>query len=179
MPEEAELYYFCRPERELPVTGKVEFLTVNELLSFEPACKVLWDMVTTQFKTRSKFLQVWPNVRYVAVSRDPQSGQVWGFLLVTAAINWQIDYVTVVPEARGKKLATSLVKATLNEAFKRKVPYVMLTSREGLRSLYEKECGFSVVAATSSVPSSLPLQTPPPGYTGAANSPKASSLPVS
>ena len=51
------------------------------------------------------------------------------------------------PEYRGQGIAESLVNATVNQALTRKVPYVMLTSREGLRPLYETACGFTVVAS--------------------------------
>jgi ribosomal protein S18 acetylase RimI-like enzyme len=60
-------------------------------------------------------------------------------------INWQIDYVVVRPEARRRGIAAALVNAAVNRALELKVPYVMLTSREGLRPLYEGECGFRVV----------------------------------
>jgi predicted GNAT family N-acyltransferase len=69
---------------------------------------------------------------------------------VTAPINWQIDYVVVSPTARGRGVGAALVKATLNEALHRNVPYVMLTSRESLRPLYEG-CGFSVVSSPALV----------------------------
>jgi ribosomal protein S18 acetylase RimI-like enzyme len=144
MPE-PELHYYCTPDGDLSVDLAVRFFPVQEFLADEPACKALWDLIGSQFRTRSKFLTVWPGVRYVAVHRGP-GGAVDGFLLVTAPINWQIDYVVVRPEARGRGVAGNLVRATLNEAHTRKVPYVMLTSREGLRPLYEG-CGFTVVNA--------------------------------
>lgn len=140
---EPELHYYCAPDGDLPVNLPVEFLPVQDFLADEPACKALWDLIGTSFRTRSKFLTVWPGVRYVALHRGP-TGAVDGLLLVTAPINWQIDYVVVRPEARGRGIAGDLVRAALNEAHARKVPYVMLTSREGLRPLYEG-CGFSVV----------------------------------
>ena len=65
-------------------------------------------------------------------------------LLVTAPVNWQIDYVVVRPDVRGSGVAGALVKAALNEAFRTNVPYVMLTSRESLRPLYEG-CGFTPI----------------------------------
>jgi GNAT superfamily N-acetyltransferase len=84
-------------------------------------------------------------VRFVCVHRNPD-GDVDGLLLVSAPINWQIDYVVVDPSARGQGVATALVKAALNHACSLKVPYVMLTSKESLRPLYES-CGFTVVNA--------------------------------
>jgi ribosomal protein S18 acetylase RimI-like enzyme len=149
MPE-PELHYYCAPEGDVPVDLSVEFLPVQDFLADEPACKTLWDLIGTTFRTRSKFLTVWPGVRYVALHRGP-GGSVDGLLLVTAPINWQIDYVVVRPEARGCGIAGDLVRATLNEAYARKVPYVMLTSREGLRPLYEGRCGFTVVSAPALV----------------------------
>jgi predicted N-acetyltransferase YhbS len=54
----------------------------------------------------------------------------------------------VRPAWRHEGIASALVKETINQALARKVPYVMLTSREGLRPLYEGECGFAVVGGT-------------------------------
>lgn len=144
---EGELYYLHVPAAPRPVAHGVEFLTAAELLEDEPTCRAIWDMLTSHFKTRSKFLSIWPSVRYVAVHyRD---GDLAGFLLVSAPVNWQVDYVVVRPEFRGEGIALSLVNATVNQALARKVPYVMLTSREGLRPLYESACGFAVVASKS------------------------------
>ena len=145
MTPEPDLHYFCAPRSEQLVDLPVEFLTVQEFLTDEPACKTLWELVGSQFRTRSKFLTVWSSVRYVALVRECD-GTAAGLLLISAPINWQIDYVVVRPEARGRGIATALVNATLNQALARKVPYVMLTSRESLRPLYES-CGFSVVNA--------------------------------
>jgi ribosomal protein S18 acetylase RimI-like enzyme len=127
----------------------VRFLPVQDFLADESACKALWDLIAGQFRTRSKFLTIWPNVRFVAVHRGP-GGVPCSFLLVSAPINWQIDYVVVHPDARGRGVAAGLVRAALNEAFRRNVPYVMLTSRESLRPLYEG-CGFTVVSAQALV----------------------------
>lgn len=146
---EPELHYYCAPSGELPNDVPVRFLSVQEFLADEPACRALWDLIGTQFRTRGKFLTIWPNVRFVAVYRGP-GGVPAGFLLVSAPINWQIDYVVVHPEARGRGVAAGLVRAALNEAFRRNVPYVMLTSRESLRPLYEG-CGFTVVSAPALV----------------------------
>ena len=71
-----------------------------------------------------------------------------GFLLVSTPLNWQIDYVVVRPDRRHEGIAAALVNETVNQALARKVPYLMLTSREGLRSLYEETCGFTVVGQT-------------------------------
>ena len=142
---EATLHYFCQPRQPVTVPVPVSWLTVQEFVADEAACRFLWEMVTTQFRTRGKFLAVWPGVRYVALHRGP-GGQVDALLLVTTAINWQIDYVVVHPEARRQGLAAALVKETLNRALAAGVPYVMLSSRAGLRPLYEGECGFRVVS---------------------------------
>ncbi|QJW93365.1 GNAT family N-acetyltransferase [Frigoriglobus tundricola] len=147
---EPELHYFCKPTALRPVAQPVEFLTAQALVADEPACKRLWDLVSTQFRTRGKFLAVWPGVRFVAVHRDPE-GRADGFLLVNAPINWQIDYVVVCAESRGQGIASALVAETANQAFLRGVPYVMLTSKQSLRPLYEA-CGFAPV-----------LQEPAPG----------------
>jgi ribosomal protein S18 acetylase RimI-like enzyme len=143
MATEPDLYYLCIPREHHPVSLAVDFLPVSQFVRDEPACRMLWDMITTQFHTRGKFLAIWPNVRYVAVHRDDKG--VAGFLFVSTPVNWQIDYVVVRPDARGRHIASALVHTALNEAKGRGVPYVMLTSREGLRPLYERECGFTVV----------------------------------
>jgi ribosomal protein S18 acetylase RimI-like enzyme len=145
MPAEADLYYLCQPKKELSVAQPVEFLPVQDFLRDEAVCRELWDLVASQFRTRSKFLTIWQSVRFVALLRDKEKSRLKGLLLVSAPVNWQIDYVVVHPDARRQGVAAALVKATLNEAFRRGVPYVMLTSKEGLRGLYEAECGFSVV----------------------------------
>jgi GNAT superfamily N-acetyltransferase len=146
---EPELHYYCAPSGDQPNDLPVRFLTVQDFLADESACKALWDLIAGQFRTRSKFLMIWPNVRFVAVHRGP-GGVPYSFLLVSAPINWQIDYVVVHPDARGRGVAAGLVRAALNEAFRRNVPYVMLTSRESLRPLYEG-CGFTVVSAPALV----------------------------
>lgn len=153
---EGELYYIHVPREHRPVNLPVEFLTVQEFLDDEPACKALWEMLSTNFRTRGKFLAIWPAVRYVAVCRrggrnggrnGDRNGEVAGLLLVTTPVNWQVDYVVVRPEHRGAGIAAALVAETINQALARRVPYLMLTSREGLRPLYEGVCGFEVVAA--------------------------------
>ncbi len=143
MTAENELHYIHKPTDVHPTGLPVEFLTVQELLTDEPGCKAIWEMLSSQFRTRSKFLAIWQGVRYVAVHRDPD-GRVDGFLLVTTPVNWQIDYVVVRPDCRGQGIASALVKAALNQAYLHKTPYVMLTSKESLRPLYES-CGFEVV----------------------------------
>ena len=82
-------------------------------------------------------------MRYVAVHRD-DAGDVDGFLLVNTPVNWQIDYVVVRPGCRGRGIAGALVSETLDQAYRRGVPLVMLTSKPALRPLYES-CGFQVV----------------------------------
>ena len=156
---EGELYYFCTPNGDRPAADGVEVLPVDEFLADEPACKALWNLLSQHFRTRSKFLAVWPSVRFVAVHREPD-GTVNGLLLVSAPVNWQVDYVVVRPEARGRGIASALVSAALNEAAARKVPYVMLTSRESLRPLYEGCCGFTVVGAANPVAPQLAAAVP-------------------
>jgi ribosomal protein S18 acetylase RimI-like enzyme len=146
MAAESDLFYFHRPTAPRPVRLPVEFLTTQELLTDEPACKVLWSLIDTQFRTRSKFLAIWPGVRYAALHRTTD-GTANGFLLVTCPVNWQIDYVVVHPDARGQGIAPALVTETLNRAYEHKAPYVMLSSRAALRPLYES-CGFIVVPAS-------------------------------
>lgn len=145
MPTDPELHYFYRPNCIRPIPHPVDVVPVQEFLADEPACQAFWELIASQFHTRSKFLAVWPGVRFVAVSRDPD-GRADGFLLVTAPVNWQIDYVVVRPDRRGHGIASALIVAALNLAHRQGVPYVMLTGSQSLRSLYEG-CGFSVVAA--------------------------------
>ena len=149
MSAESELHYFCKPTDVRPVGLPVEFLTVQEFLSDEACCKTIWEMIGHQFHTRSKFLAIWQGVRYVAVHRDTV-GQVDGLLFVTTPVNWQIDYVVVRPESRGRGIASALVHTALNQAYLHKTPYVMLTSKETLRPLYES-CGFEVVRSHCAV----------------------------
>jgi ribosomal protein S18 acetylase RimI-like enzyme len=144
-PVEPTLYYIHVPTNRRPVLHAVEFLSVSDFLNEEPLCKALWATITDQFKTRSKFLEIWPSVRFVVVQRA--GSELAGFLLVSTPLNWQIDYVTVRPDYRRQGIAASLVNETLNQALARDVPYVMLTSRAGLRALYEGQCGFTVVAS--------------------------------
>jgi GNAT superfamily N-acetyltransferase len=110
----------------------------------------MWELLDTQFRTRSKFLAIWSCVSFVAVHRD-SDGALDGFLLVTAPVNWQIDYVVVRPDSRGQGIASALVKTAVAHAYLHQVPYVMLTSKESLRTLYEG-CGFRVVANAAAVP---------------------------
>ncbi|OWK47509.1 GNAT family N-acetyltransferase [Fimbriiglobus ruber] len=143
MSAEPELYYFCKPTEIQPTGLPVEFLTAQEFLADESSCQALWSFVATQFRTRSKFLTIWQGVKYLAVHRTGD-GTVDGLLLVTTPVNWQIDYVVVHPDSRGQGIAAALVKTTINQAYLHKAPYVMLTSKESLRPLYES-CGFEVV----------------------------------
>jgi len=112
----------------------------------------LWELISTQFRTRGKFLTVWQGARFVAVHRDP-AGAADGFLLVSTPINWQIDYVVVRPDRRGNGIAGSLMAATMNQALRRGAPYVMLTSRPSLLSFYEG-CGFTVIGANAVIEAS-------------------------
>ena len=150
MAAETELYFFCKPSEVRPVALPVEFLTVQEFLADEQACQSLWELASSQFRTRGKFFSIWQTVRNVALHRNAD-GQVDGLLLVTCPVNWQIDYVMVDESMRHRGVAVALVHATLNQALARKVPYVMLTSKPNLRSLYEGQCGFRVVATPEPV----------------------------
>jgi len=143
MRTEPELHYIHHPTGLRAVARVIDFLTAQEFVADEPACKRLWELVDTQFRTRGKFLAVWAGVRFVAVHRDVD-GRPDGFLLVNAPVNWQIDYVVVGPEAHGRGIASALVTEATNQAFRRGVPYIMLTSKESLRPLYEG-CGFTAV----------------------------------
>jgi GNAT superfamily N-acetyltransferase len=150
MPAETNLYYIKVPTEVCPVGHPVRFLPIHEFLENEEACRALWDLVSSQFSTRSKFLAVWPHVRFVAVHWDDRG--IGGMLLVSTPINWQIDYVVVHETRRGQGIATSLVTETVNQAVSRQVPYVMLTSQERLRPLYAGQCGFVPVAASNGTP---------------------------
>ena len=79
---DAELHYMAKPTEVAMAPSAVEFRLVREFLSDEPACKLFWELVDTQFRTRSKFLAIWPCVSYVAVHRDAD-GLLDGFLLVS------------------------------------------------------------------------------------------------
>src|SRR5580698_1476629 len=144
---ETQLFYLYHPVETGRAEQPISFISLAEFLQDEPACKQLLELVTTQFRTRSKFLAVWAGVRYVAVHRD-SAGLANGFLLVNAPVNWQIDYVVVHPDARGQGIAGSLVTETLHQAFLHGVPFVSLASKPGLREFYES-FGFKVVSSTS------------------------------
>jgi len=145
----ADLHYIHKPVEASPLPDGVEFLALCEFLADEPACRTLWELLDTQFRTRSKFLSIWPSVRFVCLHRDGE-GNADGYLLVSAPVNWQIDYVVVRPDSRGQGIAGTLVKAALGRAYLHGAPYVMLTSKESLRPLYEG-CGFSAIEVLVSV----------------------------
>jgi GNAT superfamily N-acetyltransferase len=142
MSQESELFYVCRPAQPRTPPMPVEFLAVSEFLTDESACRALWELVSTQFRTRGKFLAVWPGVRFVALHRN-DSGETDGFLLVSTPVNWHVDYVVVRPEARGRGIAAALLAEAVGQAHRRGVPFVTLTSKPALRSLYGS-CGFVV-----------------------------------
>lgn len=141
---EAEHYYIHVPTEMRPVSQPVEFTSVNQFLEDEGACKTLWEMISKHFRTRSKFLSIWPSVRFVAVHR--RGDEIGGLLLVSTPLNWQIDYVVVREDFRQQGIAVALINETINQALARKVPYIMLTSGARLRRLYEEQCGFTVAA---------------------------------
>jgi ribosomal protein S18 acetylase RimI-like enzyme len=144
MADEAQIHFFCQPHDLPRPSPPAQFVTVQQFLADEPACKELWNLLVSQFRTRSKFLAIWPSVRYVAMHRDA-NGAADGFLLVTTPVNWQIDYVVVKESSRGQGIAAALVKETVRQAFAMKAPYVMLTSKASLRPLYES-CGFIAIS---------------------------------
>jgi GNAT superfamily N-acetyltransferase len=152
MPPE-ELHYLCVPDRTHVVARPVEFRPIDQVLGDESLCTAIWDLVTEHFHTRSKFLAIWPSVRFVAICRNGR--EIGGFLLVSTPLNWQIDYVVVRENMRHQGVAAALVQETLNQAYVRRVPYVMLTSKESLRPLYEGQCGFTVVASSIASPRDL------------------------
>jgi ribosomal protein S18 acetylase RimI-like enzyme len=143
MADAQEFHYYCRPPAHLPVDDSVSLIPVTAFLADEPACRALWNLLETQFKTRSKFLAIWRCVSYVAMHRT-STGDADGFLLISAPVNWQIDYVVVHPDSRGQGIASKLVTQTVRHAGLVQVPYVMLTSKPSLRPMYES-CGFRVV----------------------------------
>lgn len=147
---ETQLYYFHVPAQRRSVSLDIDFMSATNFIQDEPACSALWEMLTDHFHTRSKFLAIWPNVRHVAVHR--RDGALAGCLLVSTAVNWQIDYVVVRSDMRHQGISAALVDETLNQALARGVPYVMLTSRESLRPLYECRCGFRVVGRSGGNP---------------------------
>ena len=142
-----DLHYMHKPTHAGPLPAGVEFLSLPEFLADGAACDTFWELIDTQFRTRSKFLSIWPSVRFVCVHRDVD-GASDGFVLITAPVNWQIDYVVVRPDSRGQGIAQKLVRAALGRAYLHGAPYVMLTSKESLRSLYEN-CGFTVLPTAS------------------------------
>ena len=144
MMPDSELHYFHKPSGAGPLPPGVEFLALPEFLADETSCKTLWELLDTQFRTRSKFLSIWPSVRFVCLHRDGD-GVADGFLLVTAPVNWQIDYVVVRPDSRGQGIAGKIVKAALGQAYLHSAPYVMLTCKKSLRGLYES-CGFEAIS---------------------------------
>jgi ribosomal protein S18 acetylase RimI-like enzyme len=143
MVPERQLHYLCQPTSAAPVPEGVFVQSLPEFLRDEPACRLLWQLIDSQFKTRSKFLAIWPSVRFIITHRDPDQS-VNGFILISAPVNWQIDYVVVRPEARGKGAAAAMLRAAVTTAAAQNVPYIMLTSKESLRPLYES-VGFRVV----------------------------------
>jgi len=147
MSHDTESFYIHHPTGPRSAALPIEFLSLSEFLADEPACRVLWELISTHFRTRSKFLAVWAGVQFVAVHRD-DSGSADGFLLVNSPVNWQIDYVVVHPDARGRGIAGALVTETLDQAYRRGAPFVTLTSKPALRPLYES-CGFQVISQKS------------------------------
>ncbi|MGL4421809.1 MAG: GNAT family N-acetyltransferase [Gemmataceae bacterium] len=146
---DTDLYYLCQPKSlTFQPPADIGWHSTAEFLAHEPDVKKLWELISTQFRTRSKFLTVWPSVRYVATHHNA-ARELDGFLLVTAPVNWQIDYVVVDAASRGQGIASRLVQRAVLAAQAQAVPYIMLTSRPGLRPLYEA-CGFQVVAEKQS-----------------------------
>lgn len=139
------MHLFCRPSSVVGVDLAIEFVTTQDVVADETVSRAIWDLVASQFRSRGKFLAIWPCVRHVALHRDEQGG-VDGFLLVSEPVNWQLDYVVVRDDARGRGIASALVRFTLDEACRRNVPYVMLSCTEALEPFY-RSCGFHPVAS--------------------------------
>lgn len=70
MTAEPQLHYLQKPTAARPLPAGVEFVTVQEFLADEPACTLFWELIDTQFRTRSKFLAVWNAVRFICMHRD-------------------------------------------------------------------------------------------------------------
>lgn len=149
MTSEQDTQLIYRPNEPGRIEPGVEFISATEFLSDEPACKMMWELLDTQFRTRSKFLAVWRCVSHLCVHRD-LDGVLDGFLVISAPINWQIDYVVVRPDSRGQGIASALVRTANAHAHRLKVPYVMLTCRPSLHPLYE-ECGYRMIPAPAGV----------------------------
>ena len=142
MANEPELNYLCRPTEPRNAPLPIDFLSVAEFLARRAGVQ---DAVGTRLdRSSAPGRSSWPSGPGCGSSPSTATddGAADGFLLVNAPVNWQIDYVVVRPEARGQGIAAALVTETLNQAFLRGVPYVMLTSKASLRPLYEG-CGFS------------------------------------
>lgn len=139
------MHLICEPTGRSSVDQPVDFVAVQDVVADESACRAVWDLISGQFHTRGKFLAIWPSVRHVVIHRDP-TGAVDGFLLVSELVNWQLDYVVVRDDARGKGIASALVRGAIHEACRRRVPYVMLTCADELAPLYEG-CGFRSISA--------------------------------
>src|SRR5579864_223473 len=94
----AEIHYLNTPTRFRQVRHKIEFLQVSQFLEDEATCREIWELLSCQFKTRGKFMAIWPSVRFVAL--HGRGSGLSGFLFVSTPLNWQIDYVTVRPTRR-------------------------------------------------------------------------------
>jgi GNAT superfamily N-acetyltransferase len=142
----SKLYYMLVPKEPQLVSHVVDFLDITEVLRNESLCDQIWTMIHREYVTRSKFLSIWQSVKFVATYCNLAT--LDGFLLVSAPVNWQIDYVTVWPSRRGEGIARSLLAETINQAIERNVPYICLTSKIELRKLYEG-VGFKPVGMAS------------------------------
>lgn len=152
-------FYIHVPKDELLVDRQVIFMTVTDLVSDSEdnvrRCQQIFDLVVQNFKTRRKFLELWPHVRYVAFVEE--DGQIISCAFASTPMNWQIDYVVTRPDKRGMNLARAVTNTITNEARKRKVPYVMLTSRPELVHLYAHQCTYTIVGDDQGNVSSLPV----------------------
>ena len=128
------MHLICEPAGRLAVDRAVDFVAVQDFLCDESACRAVWDLVTGQFRTRGKFLAIWPAVGHVVMHRDP-TGAVDGFLLVSELVNWQLDYVVVRDDARGQGIASALVCGALDEACRRTRDNVKAVSQALARRL--------------------------------------------
>lgn len=140
-------YYYIKIPEKMPVYHRVKFMPIEDLVSDSAKnnrrCQEIFDMLTDCFKTRRKFLELWPHVRYVALIEEKDS--VVSFAFASTPLNWQVDYVTTRVDKRGQNMAASVVNEITNQALKRKVPYLMLTSIPELKALYCHDCRYTII----------------------------------
>jgi len=99
-------------------------------------------LITDYFYDHSKFLTIWPHVRYIAYINV--YNRIQSMALVSDTINWQIDYVSTNINFRHKGYASSIMTYINNVAWDKGVPYLILTSNSNLEYFYTK-LGYSRV----------------------------------